>query len=769
MRTPLAVLIALLLATPLAPALQDPQDDAGSGRDAPDAPDPSFLVETNVVLEGSIASLSDDYDTYGFEGRVGDVVDVRVSGATGCFSLIDPSFVNRGTMGCSVSEANTLTNGPKSLDMDGTWFVRLFSFHPALYRFTIALNLAPRDVSLTGPYLGTVPLAPGADPTCGTGAPVTATSGEGPSGLVYAALKTGFRAVVAWETAEPVAATLTASLDGGEAQPFTEKVPRTQHVFVLDALPEGRSLCFTPQGGSAHALRLANAMNANDGAAYTVNLLVLGNEQPTRSAVENALDVFAESFWDATDGHVRAGRIVALFGDYERHNSGWVSCYLTSIVTGDRPFCQNVYDVIFTYDLNPAAAAATYLDAIREPEPAIWMGQTTQAGLLDLDEPGRVLNHEMGHYTFGAMDLYGTLEGATVGTDPDCWDAAKGLSVMGGERDATEYDDEVNRCPNEAIIEGYVPTWTLLREDFPLVPDRAGVIDAGPAGDGGAYARRSIVVVPQASDVGPMEMQDDAGSGHDAPDAAEDAVRIQPGILYHGLGLVGNDFQDAYALHADAGQRIEVRLDGSLGCYYLHAPSGEQLAFACSYENAPLNTGPLVVLATQGGDHVLRVAHLAPAAYRFGYALDGPAPDVRPFVAPDAQDDAGSGRDAPRDLTVDAPLVEPGRVYSAQSTPDWSYLAYDEDAFRFEGAAGQAVEFRVASAFACYTLRDAAGAPMDATRCIRAGVVDEGPGHAILPATGTYYLAVTSMTPGAYRFGFGLDAPAPELGGPVGA
>lgn len=624
-RTLLALALMSLLAAPATLALPT-EGDAGTGRDAPQGPTPSFLVETDVEYSATLTMVADAYDTYAFEGAEGDLVTVVAYG-TVCWTLLDPARVARDNL-CNYAEVPSTEPEAFPLDADGVWFVRFSASAPGPYRFVIARDEPAPDLTLTGGLApgGRIGLAPGGDPTCGTGAPVTATFGAGDAALptlAYAALKTGFRAVVAWETAGPSAATLTVSLDGGAPVTLAEATPREQHVFVLDGLPEGRALCFTPQGGSAHALRLANAMNAHDGDAYSLNLLVLANEQPDREALEAGLDDYARLLHDATDGAVRSGLVLTLYGDLERHNSGWATCYITSIATGDRPLCRNVHDVLFTYDGSIGGAAQTYRDGIQDPEQAIWMNQYLQAPLVGLaDDVGNVLVHEMGHYAFGMMDLYGSL----AGTDADCWDPAKGLSVMGGSRDATEFDDEVNRCPNEEIIAGYVPSWTLLRARFPLVPDRAGVIDAGPSGDGGDYALHSFVFAPQASEV---ELQDDAGSGRDASDTPSGAVRIEPGVVYDatGLGFV-LDLFDHYAFHAEAGQVLEAMVDGSLGCYTVYLPSGAELASACSYAGAPLNTGPVVATLPESGDYVLEVANLAPALYRFAVALDEPLPPV---------------------------------------------------------------------------------------------------------------------------------------------
>lgn len=479
--------------------------------------------------------------------------------------------------------------------------------------------LAGAISSLVPPIVQQPPVV-GADPTCGTGAPVTATYGEGPDGLVFAALKTGFRAVVAWESVDPVRSRLSWSVDGGPERTMEEATARTAHAFVLDGLPVGRSLCFTAGDGVPRALRLANAMNAHDGEAYVLNLLVLANEPVETRALRAGLVDYAARLNDATDGEVRPGKIVVLLQDVEYHNSGWTSCFLASqVVTllSASPSCRRVVDVIFTADAAPQGAASTYKDAIQQPDEAIWMNLYHQAGIVSTgDDVGAVLNHEMGHYAFGAMDLYGAVTG-TDGTD--CWSAATGISVMGGERGATEFDDEVNRCPNEAVLAGYVPTWTLLRERFPLVPDRGGVIDAGPAGPGAAYSLHILDATPTPDTT---EAQDDAGSGRDAPGEPSGEVVVQPRTWYTGATPRG-DALDHFAFTAGAGQVIRVTVSSIPLCYLdVVDASGQPLGRYCTIRTQDAATMTEVTLPS-AGPWYLRSAY--PGAYRFAFTLDEPA------------------------------------------------------------------------------------------------------------------------------------------------
>lgn len=470
----------------------------------------------------------------------------------------------------------------------------------------------------------------GADAACSPGGPaVTATSGAGdpelPS-LVYAALKTGFRVVVAWETELPEIGRLRYALDGGVASTRSETAPRTTHVFVLDSLPIGRAFCFTPlhqdsspATASQHAIVTRNAMNAHDGTGYTINFLALMNEGSDVPLVEGYMDEFAARMVDATDGHVRVGRFVMIVGDHEHPNAGYLTCAFVVVVPG---ICTQWYDVLFTNDAWPQGAASTFLDGIQDRNAAIWMNSYWQGGVVSLgDDVGSVLMHEVGHYAFGAVDLYG----GTL----NCWDPAESISIMGASRLATEFDDEVNRCPDEPSISGYAPSYPRLRARFPLVPDRHGVIDPGPVGVGPAYARHTFEILPPRVDVPippvPQVQQDDAGSGADAGSFPTSAVPIDADVLYEGQLLYPGDGSDMYRMDAPAGSTIEVAIyPRTATCFELRRADGSSIPGSCAYDGA----GASRVATSTGEPIYVRFILGTGPSYRFGYGVDGPAPSL---------------------------------------------------------------------------------------------------------------------------------------------
>lgn len=493
------LLVALALPTPSA-ALVPPADDAGSGEDAPGVRREEFRVEPYLVYHGNLSPPSDS-DYYAFVVDVDSPFRLSASNRLLCVYLRDSE-------GDSVDARCSLTATPVGALVEaelapGTYYLLFHSLDvrgPYRFRFT----LDGSDPNVDSP--GARPAPPPTDPCPPHPAgEETQTSGAGdprmPS-LTWMATKTGSRAVVVWEGVRGLSE-LVYTVNGGVVQISRVVSATATHVHVVDGLPVGGVLCFKarevegvgPLAVSGwHALRLRNAMNAYDEAdgSYSLNLLVVLNEAPwARADVERALDAFATRLWDATDGHVRAGRILLLVDDYERHNSGlW--CWIARL---SAPGCSFAADVVFVHEVPPYAAGMANVDGIQSATAAIWMNNVFEATpVLEASpeaEVAPVLLHELGHYAFGMADLYASL--VDVG---GCLDEANDLSVMTSRRAYTEFDSAATPCPNAAEIDGYVPSWTLLRERFPRVPERIGAPDPGPLGEGGAYSRSTFVVAP---------------------------------------------------------------------------------------------------------------------------------------------------------------------------------------------------------------------------------------------------------------------------------
>lgn len=300
--------------------------------------------------------------------------------------------------------------------------------------------------------------------------------------LSWAALKSGFRFAVAWQTEQATTETLRYTIGRGAERTATDLAPTKVHLFVLEGMAAGETICFTAGAAPLHAARAANAMTAfqpgEPHGMYVVNYLVLVNEGGDVGEVEAGMARFADLLWDSTDGWVRAGALLVFAGDYLHHNSGWSTCYIPSV---DTPLCHRSFDVVVTEDAVPQGAASTYRQGVTDPDVAMWMNMHWQAvpGPLSMDDFGAVLVHESGHYLFDMDDLYGD---PVVPDSQECDIAEFDISIMGGGRELTEFDDAAHPCPTQGS--GYVPSWTLMRGQFPEIPERES-IDPGPFGNGG--------------------------------------------------------------------------------------------------------------------------------------------------------------------------------------------------------------------------------------------------------------------------------------------
>ncbi|MEK6974762.1 MAG: PKD domain-containing protein [Candidatus Thermoplasmatota archaeon] len=311
-------------------------------------------------------------------------------------------------------------------------------------------------------------------------------------GFAWATLKTGFRFAVVWSSEDLTTGSLTYTIGNGTARTVSETAPTRLHLIVVDGITEGRTLCFTASMGGTttplHAVRTVNAMTSyvagTPHGSYSMNFLVLSNEQGDQAEVEAGLESYGNLLWDATDGWVRAGAVLLIQGNAVQGNIGWPTCYLAG---GIAFVCENLYDVLVTNAAAPQGAASTYAQGIRDPDAAIWMNQYHQAmpGPLSLDDFGAVLTHEVGHYAFNMADLYG--DNTVVTTE--CFDSSTGISIMAGSRDASEFDDPATPCPNQPS--GYTTSWEFLQGQFKGVPDRPSGPEKGPDGNGGIFLTRT--------------------------------------------------------------------------------------------------------------------------------------------------------------------------------------------------------------------------------------------------------------------------------------
>jgi hypothetical protein len=124
--------------------------------------------------------------------------------------------------------------------------------------------------------------------------------------------------------------------------------------------------------------------------------------------------------------------------------------------------------------------------------------------------------------------------------------------------------------------------------------------------------------------------QDDAGSGRDAPNAADPMFRIQPGRVYDGLLEGVGDEEDWYAFGAPAGATLNAQATGAIGCLDLVDVGGTELAHSCSAGYLGIDVS---AVAQTSGTYYLHYSYVGnPDAYSFSLGVDTAPPTPAPVA-----------------------------------------------------------------------------------------------------------------------------------------
>ncbi|MGB1585945.1 MAG: PKD domain-containing protein [Thermoplasmatota archaeon] len=334
-------------------------------------------------------------------------------------------------------------------------------------------------------------------------------------GLRWAAFKTGFRPAVTWTTDTPQAASIDI-LEDGKWVTYTENNTYTQHLFVMSGLSVGSDFCFRLDG-ETHAMRLVNGMNDLDDGVYGYNLMMGLVAGASEASVRGGLDRYADLMYDATDGWIRAEE-TWVFQGWPRYQEA------AGTPVGDQPpACEDptaprgtfgagtcsIFDTVIVGS-TPGAGGYATLNGVQTED-----GRVVNDGSYLFDEDtsgdarefGAVLVHELGHYLMGMSDKYvalGLLPYPPIPVYTCPGESQDGISVMGGSRDATEFDGTENPCPDDEWSTGglpvvggrgppapYTPSWTEMTQNFPAIPAaRPGGYDPGPDGNGDQFEYR---------------------------------------------------------------------------------------------------------------------------------------------------------------------------------------------------------------------------------------------------------------------------------------
>ncbi len=358
---------------------------------------------------------------------------------------------------------------------------------------------------------------------CG-GTPVyEETLTHGQDGRTWMALKTGERLGVFWETATASAESIEV-YENGIWTTYEEPNAARGHAFILEDLVLGEQVCIR-WGDVTHGVVMQNAMNHYDD-VYLTNYLVQAPGDFDPVLMQEGVAAAAELWWDAFEGHAALGRVVILhdWAAYTRSagapGSDGYACASQPRAKGTftTDLCQ-IFDVQIAVS-TPGAGGFTSLNGIKQKNAVITNDGSTYVDAAAGDagairEFRAVFVHESGHYAFGMDDKYVTAfnpSGAMYPPVPvytcdasDAPDPGEDVSIMGGSRDATEFDTMIVPCPDDPWL-GYnedlgitplnplgagrgpadpsTSSWTEAQVDYPLLPTPTGPQDAGPIGTG---------------------------------------------------------------------------------------------------------------------------------------------------------------------------------------------------------------------------------------------------------------------------------------------
>jgi len=134
-------LMAALLPVSAARAVL-PQDDAGSGGDAPNAIDARVRIEPGHVYDGTLEGIGlDDSDWYAFTARSGQAVAANATGVLGCFYLRDDAGTEL-AFGCATTYLLTADVSAVA-PYTGTYFLEYSYVQPDSYQFSLGVDAPP--------------------------------------------------------------------------------------------------------------------------------------------------------------------------------------------------------------------------------------------------------------------------------------------------------------------------------------------------------------------------------------------------------------------------------------------------------------------------------------------------------------------------------------------------------------------------------------------------------------------------------------------------
>ncbi|HWL38502.1 MAG TPA: PPC domain-containing protein [Frankiaceae bacterium] len=681
----LAALLPLTVASP-ASAAPLPQNDAGTGRDAPGVPTPTFRVEPGRVYSGTVDGyVLDKADWYAFSAPAGATLEARGSGAFSCVRLANAAGAEL-AYSCGVAaESTSLATAVATAA--GTYYVQVSALQPDAYRFSVGVGEPAPSPAPVG-LLSTSPVAPLPSLVVPPVGPAT-TTGEH---VVVAVVDTGVNpyheflrapALTAhpsgWlsgfpASASPVALslgapdyataaaadaptlnTLARSTYDPVSDTFDERLytfPGTRVVGGISfsrptadepSLPDRPVIDDTGYGSASAGLAAGSGTGAADG-----NVLVVAVEADVTTYPEAVRWVARQPWIDAvvmSAGFAANAPFITTSPTGTRDGIEWATREAAAsgkpvIVPANRVFTALV-----------PSACSTHTDAYAGPA---WV---TRVGMRPSAAPAHCVPVDaVAATTFApAHDSLTAMPAATDVTAYPANLAGHFAHVLlagrraGSAADRTAVLDHllhaampVPRAGNDPMPASPV---TLAEQGYGLVDQDA--LDAAStrllAGSGPAprpettewFARdralRTALWGPESATSGPplasVFVHDDASSGADAPETPAGAPVLMPGWVYDGIRYGGDDTYDWFAFSGAAGDTFQLEHSGGNACFTLVGPDG--VAFAgSSCSLAYLSSPSVTATLDRAGTWYLRVDGAAPSTYSFGFTLDGSAPPL---------------------------------------------------------------------------------------------------------------------------------------------
>jgi hypothetical protein len=675
-----------------------PQDDAGSGQDAPDYPSSEVEIEAGEIYQGLLEGVaSDSSDHYAFEAEAGDRIEALADGLVGCLFLKGPDGTAI-SFTCTVRESQ-LTRVTGTASLDGTHYLEYAYLHPQPSRFRLGVNdPAPPPVPTSGFLRG-----------IGAGIADVSPADETDEHTVIAVVDTGINLYHRFFSAPQLDTHASQWLDG-----FPDDVEAVELSLGADSY--------------------ADAVDQDEDRLRAVerSTHVLDGTQDTHVYTFPGTRVVGGiSFGEYGSALGEAGEIPIL--DESGHGTGSAALAAGASLAG--------------------ADGNVLIVAVE-----ITSGSFDEGIGWAVDQP----------WIDAVSVSLGTAANVPLGGDtvPDIMQKA-------GERGKPVFVASGNGFTNSGVTPDHCTTYTSPYTGPPAVT-RIGAAEPRSQNPSwwhcvpvDAIARTPM---PSADHTSMTDLGLHSGTSAATPNAIGHWAELHQRAQAHDLDVNRTEVTE-HLLHAARPANPQPRplaepstpftAPADQGYGVVDQDALEAAWDRLSADQAPAER-PLAESFFEIDDQIRERLWGEEGVMAGGAGLDA----VRDLLngasqAVQAQDDAGSGQDAPDDRSTEI-VVQPGPIYEGILGPP----AFDDlqDWYAFEAESGDEISARLASQLVCLDIVDPDGDIRASSGCARPGLSKT----ATVPAdeTGTWYLHLIHLPfkPSPYRFSLGLDGTAPDTG-----